>query len=246
MWVLILAISSLAPSAVAHSPLPQTITKIKPSIVGIGLHDPLAAPKTTLSATGFVIGSGELVATNAHAIPELDSNRNQSIAVLIPGGKTSKVYPAKLIAKDEIHDLAIVKVQGKKLQPLKLSDTKSVDGQPIAFTGFPIGPVLGLYPATHTGIIANHSPVMLPQAEARQLTAKQLRQLRKPFMVYQLDATAYPGNSGSPVYNVETGEVIAIINKVLLTGNKESALTNPSAITYAIPVEHLKAMLNSL
>lgn len=55
--------------------------------------------------------------------------------------------------------------------------------------------------------------------------------------------TAYPGNSGSPVVNVETGEVFAVINKVYVRDSKESALSHPSGISYAIPIEHVHALL---
>jgi S1-C subfamily serine protease len=62
--------------------------------------------------------------------------------------------------------------------------------------------------------------------------------------VFQLDATAYPGNSGSPIYDPETGEVIGIVNMVLVKGTKEAALSSPTGITYAIPSRHLKALLD--
>jgi hypothetical protein len=40
-----------------------------------------------------------------------------------------------------------------------------------------------------------------------------------------------------------TGEVIGVINKVFVQGTKEAALTQPSGITYAIPANHLRALL---
>ena len=54
--------------------------------------------------------------------------------------------------------------------------------------------------------------------------------------VFQLDATAYPGNSGSLLYDPETGEVVGIINKLFVKESKEVVLEKPSGITYAIPV----------
>ena len=36
------------------------------------------------------------------------------------------------------------------------------------------------------------------------------------YPIFQLDATAYPGNSGSPLYDPESGEVIAVINMVFV------------------------------
>ena len=61
--------------------------------------------------------------------------------------------------------------------------------------------------------------------------------------MFQLDATAYPGNSGSPLYDPATGEVIGIVNMVFVKGTKESALTQPSGITYAIPSRYLIELL---
>ena len=51
---------------------------------------------------------------------------------------------------------------------------------------------------------------------ARDLSPAQLRARREPFNVFQLDAVAYPGNSGSPVYLAGTGEVIGVVNSVFV------------------------------
>ena len=64
-----------------------------------------------------------------------------------------------------------------------------------------------------------------------------------PFMVFQLDATAYEGNSGSPLYDPDTGEVLGIINMVFVKGTKESALSQPSGISFAMPVQYLRELL---
>jgi S1-C subfamily serine protease len=62
--------------------------------------------------------------------------------------------------------------------------------------------------------------------------------------VYQLDATAYPGNSGGPLLDAHGGQVVGIVNMVLVKGTRESALTNPTGITYAIPVRFARDLLN--
>ena len=62
-------------------------------------------------------------------------------------------------------------------------------------------------------------------------------------MVLQLDATAYPGNSGGPLLDADTGQVLGILNMVLVKASRESALSQPTGISYAIPVEHLRALI---
>ena len=117
------------------------------------------------------------------------------------------------------------------------------EGQEVAFTGFPIGAVLGLYPVTHRGIVSVIVPMARPANTSRTLTAIQLKHMRNPFMVFQLDATAYPGNSGSPVYEQGTGKVIGVLNSVFVKESRESVLSKPSGISYAIPVEHVARLL---
>ena len=93
-----------------------------------------------------------------------------------------------------------------------------------------------------TVYIAAITPDVDPASDANQLTLQMLERLKTPFLVYQLDATAYPGNSGSPVFNRNNNQVVAIINKVFVSEGKESALTNPSGISYAIPVRDLRKL----
>jgi S1-C subfamily serine protease len=113
-------------------------------------------------------------------------------------------------------------------------------------TGFPIGAVLGPYAATHRGMIAAITPIAIPQGRAADLNPAVVRRLSSgSFPVFQLDATAYPGNSGSPIYDPVTGDVLGIVNMVLVKGTKEAALSQPSGITYAVPANHLDALLKS-
>lgn len=232
-------------NANAQVTLADTVEKIKPSVVGIGTFMPKRSPRALFLGTGFVVGNGEVVVTNAHVIPEaLDKDHLEELAVFYRNGTDEKIVTATEIAVDKDHDLAVLKLSEGRLPPLKLGNVSSVrEGQLYAFTGYPIGMVLGLHPVTHRGIISAISPVAIPLIRTNKLNEKLLKRLQDPYPVFQLDATAYPGNSGSPLYDTESGEVIGVINKVFIQESKETAITKPSGITYAIPVNHVEKLL---
>jgi len=235
-------------STAAIADLPSTIEKIKPSIVAVGTYKKTNSPPFGFQGTGFVIGNGSRIATNAHVIQnaELDG---AVIAILSKNSNgEASIREARVLSKDTAHDLAVLSIEGPPMQPLRLhEESSSREGDQIAFTGFPIGNALGFSPVTHRGMISSITPIALPGGNVQQLNARLIRQLKRgSFDIYQLDATAYPGNSGSPVYNPETGEVVGIINMVFIKGSKETALTNPSVITYAIPVIFLTNLVKLL
>ena len=225
--------------------LPETIARIKESIVGIGTYKKMRRPPAIVFATGFAVLDGNHVITNAHAIPEkLDKEHKEFLALFIGQGQDAAVLEATVAAIDEDHDLCLLSFEGKTLPPMVLGDDSKVkEGEIYAFTGYPIGAVLGLYASTHRGMISAVTPIAIPSNAIRPLDKKLANRLQSPYTVFQLDATAYPGNSGSPLYDVNNGEVIGIINKVFVQGTKENAITDPSGITYAIPVRHVKKML---
>ena len=148
------------------------------------------------------------------------------------------------VAQDQEHDLALLRLKnGDPLPSLRLADRAAIEGQEVALMGFPLGTVLGLFPVTHRGMVSVITPIIIPGANANELDAKAIKNLRKPFEVYQLDATAYPGNSGSPVFDATTGDVLGIVNMVFVKGSKEKAITDPSGISYAIPAQYIKRLL---
>ncbi|WAJ70678.1 S1 family peptidase [Catenovulum adriaticum] len=231
-------------SALAN--LVDTIKSVKSAVVGIGTYKPLGSPRAQLKGTGFFIRD-HLIVTNYHLISDdLNIQENEKRVIFVGEGNRPKLIDFSVLTYDAAHDLALLKISTSNnlnITPLKLARGSQPAGTEIAFTGFPIGAVLGLYPVTHRGIISAVTPVVTPAANANQLSISALKRLKKPFLTYQLDATAYPGNSGSPVYDQKTGKVLAVINKVFIKSSKESALTDPSGITYAIPAEHLQNLL---
>lgn len=221
------------------------VKKVKPSVVGIGVYTPLAQPQNELRGTGFAIGDGLHVVTNQHVLPDLlDETRRQQMVAFVGSGKKAVARKAKIIATSKYYDLAILKIEGQPLPAMTLAaDDFYPEGSEVGFTGFPIGAVLGLYPVTHKAMIASVTPVVIPVKDTRQMTLNMLKRLREPYMVYQLDGTAYPGNSGSAMYDTASGKVVGVINKVFVQQTKEAVISNPSGITYAIPVRHLRKLM---
>jgi serine protease Do len=128
-----------------------------------------------------------------------------------------------------------------------LGDSDAVrEGQDIAFTGFPLGMALGLYPVTHRGMVSAITPAAQPSAHSDKLNSVKIKRMRSGFDAFQLDATAYPGNSGSPVFELNSGRVIGVVNSVMVKETKETMLSRPSGITYAIPAKYIKPLLDGL
>lgn len=240
-----LVLGVLAPEAFAG--LIETIDRVKPSTVVVGTYKKTGSPQFSMRGSGFVIGDGNLVATNAHVVLDIADAEAELVVRTGPGDGPgeSRLRRAKLLASSQQHDLAIIRIDGEPLPALRLANSDTVrEGQAIAFTGFPIGGALGFSPVTHRGTISSITPIALPAGNAQQINQKLIRQLKTgTFNIFQLDATAYPGNSGSPVFDVDSGEVIGVINMVFIKGSKEAALSQPSGISYAIPSIHLKNLL---
>lgn len=235
-------------AAAAQADLVDLIAKAKPSIVIIGTYNPTDSPRFNLGGTGFVVGDGQHVITNAHVLARAlgATGTMTELKVMIPGQSDNlEMRPATIVKSTPNRDLAVLKINGPALPALRLAGSSyAAEGSAVAFIGFPIGGALGYSPVAHRGIISSVTTIAPPQPTARQLNEQAIKRLRDgSFDIYQLDAIAYPGNSGGPLLNVETGEVIGIINMVLIRGSKESALSHPTGISYAIPVKFVNELL---
>lgn len=233
---------------IAYADLPATIEQVKPSIVGVGTVQKTRRPPYKIVGTGFVVADGNHVITNAHVIPEeINTAKLEYLSIFTGKDKQMNVRQAVQVKVDEVHDLALLRFEGKPLPALSLGQSSRVrEGEEYAFTGYPLGIIFGLYPVTHRGVISSIVPVALQANAANQLDPAQIKRLRRPYTVFQLDATAYPGNSGSPLFHPGSGEVIAVINKVFVKEGRENVLAKPSGISYAIPIEHARKLLKQV
>lgn len=249
VWAAVLA------STGVHADRLAVIERVKASVVAVGTYDSARTPSFQFLGSGFAVGDGTTIVTNAHVIPAvIEPEGKEFLAILTRApGKDAQgqalvlIKQAKAQRIDPGSDLALLKIEGPALPALKIAASASTrEGQEILFTGYPLGAVLGPYPSTHHGIVSSIAPVAIPQSHAADLNPQTIRRLAAgPFPVLQLDATAYPGHSGSPVYDAETGEVIGIINMVFVKSTKEAVLQQPSGITYAIPASHLQDLLKT-
>jgi len=221
------------------------IARVKPSVVALGNYQPLRQPAVRFVGTGFVVADGRHIITNAHNIPEfLDPDKKESLVVIVPGEDRKKIRLATVIKKDKQHDVALLRFSDSALTPLALGNGSAVrEGQEYLMSGFPIGSVLGYHVVTHKTMVSAITPAVQPVNNSRQLKPQLIKRMLTAFKVFQLDAIAYPGNSGSPVYNTETGEVIGVLNSVFVKDTKESVLERPSGISYAIPVSFAQELL---
>lgn len=228
-----------------HAQMVNTISAVKPAVVIVGTYKPTNSPRFNLRGTGFVIASDDqrsshLVVTNAHVLQQ-PGQEDVDAALVVQvrlGASDLQMRSATVLEVDKIHDLALLRMDGAAVVGLRVRDSEGVqEGQAVAFMGFPIGGALGFSPVTHRAMISSITAAALPSASANQLNAQVIRSLRgsDPFDIFQLDGTAYPGNSGGPLFDPENGEVLGVVNMVFIKSTRESALSHPSGISYAIP-----------
>ena len=223
----------------------DTLLTIKPGVVGVGTFNPTGGPRANLLGTGFAVLDGRYIVSCAHIFTQqLNSEKKETYAVFLSQDRQLSVRAAEVVATDKARDLIVLKIAGDPIPALKLGNSDLArEGWQLYFTGFPIGPILGLNPSTHRAGLAAIIPIFSPMQHASQLNARTVIQAKNAFDVFELDAIAYPGNSGSPVWHPDTGEVLGVVNSVYVRGAKEAALSAPSGITYAIPIKHVHPLL---
>ncbi len=168
--------------------------------------------------TGFVISKDGLILTNKHVVADMGAE----YTVLTNEGKK---YPAKVLARDQISDLAVIKIEAVGLVPVKLGDSDSVQ---VGQTAIAIGNALGEFKNTvSVGVVSGLG---------RSVTASGGGVVETIYDVIQTDASINPGNSGGPLLNLK-GEVMGI-NTAMVSGAQ--------SIGFAIPVNQAKRIINDV
>jgi len=174
--------------------------------------------------TGFIVSEDGMILTNKHVV--LDTEAEYS--VLTNDGKN---YPAKVLARDPVQDLAVIKIdqekavnsQGNfsltKFPVVKLGDSDTLQ---IGQTVIAIGNALGEF--------RNTVSVGVVSGLGRSITASGGGLSETIEDVIQTDAAINQGNSGGPLLNLR-GEVIGI-NTAIVQGAQN--------IGFAIPINKAK------
>lgn len=136
------------------------------------------------TGSGFIFWKKNILVTCNHVVKGVNS-----IFLKFPGVETP--ISAKVLLKDEEHDLALLKFEDDSRSPLELASKDTVkEGMPVLFAGYPIN-IQDL--TTHQGIISSI---------AKDPTGK---------VIYLIDGTVNSGNSGCPLMD-EDGKVIGVVN----------------------------------
>lgn len=258
-WALVLLLQwAWGGSAVAQ--LPDTVERVKPSVVLVGTYRATDTPRFRYVGTGFVVGDGLRVVTNAHVasaigaagapgvpgVPGAPGADGPALVVQLRAGTGLwAMRQARVLETVPEHDLALLQIDGPAATALKVLASEPVrEGDDLAFMGFPIGGLLGFSAVTHRATVSSITTMALPSPTGQQLSERAIRSLRAgPFQVFQLDATAYPGNSGGPLFDPRSGAVVGVINMVLIKSTHESAMSQPSGISYAIPSRYVLELM---
>lgn len=170
------------------------------------------------SGSGFIIDKRGHIVTNNHVVEDAKSLE----VTLADGMKT----PAKLIGRDPLNDLAVIRidVSTEKLHVVRLGESGRLQIGQIAIA---IGNPFGLDRTVTSGVVSSLG---------RTLRTESGREIRG---IIQTDAAINPGNSGGPLLN-SRGEVVGI----------NTAIFSPSGgsvgIGFAIPIDTAKRLIPEL
>ncbi len=170
--------------------------------------------------SGFIITPNGYILTCNHVVGAPEANYT---VIFDPQHK----YQAKILDKDPLIDIAILKIDEKNLPYLELGDSDKIElGETVVAIGNPLGEFEDTLSA---GIVSGLSRKITAYGGI-PFKATSLRGL------IQTDAAINPGNSGGPLVNME-GKVIGI-NTAMVMGAQN--------IGFAISINYVKNILEEV
>src|SRR3989344_673775 len=142
--------------------------------------------------SGFIVDSSGIILTNKHVV--IDQEAEYTVVT-----NDEKEYPAKVLTRDPINDIAVLKIEAANLPTVKLSNSKVEPGQ----TVLAIGNALGLFSNTVSkGIISGLARKISAAMSGPETEQPEIEELRG---VIQTDVAINQGNSGGPLINMAGG-----------------------------------------
>lgn len=171
------------------------------------------------SGTGFFVSSDGFIVTNRHVVEDTDA----SYTIIMNDGRKLDV---KVLARDPIQDIAILKSDGANFPFLPLGNSDDLQaGQ----TVIAIGNALGEFRNTvSVGVISGLGRSIV--AAGALSGPEELRG------VIQTDAAINPGNSGGPLFDL-SGKVIGI---------NTAMAKDAQSIGFALPINLVKKAINDV
>ena len=167
----------------------------------------------TSLGSGFIMSDDGYIITNNHVVKDADE--------IIVRLNDRREFIAEVIGADERSDLAVLKIESKRLPTLKLGDSSRLKvGEWVLAIGSPFG----FDHSVTQGIIS---------AMGRSLPNENYI----PFI--QTDVSINPGNSGGPLFNLQ-GEVIGVNSQIY------SRTGGYMGMSFAIPVNVVKDIYQQL
>ena len=174
--------------------------------------------KAAASGSGFILTDSGYIVTNYHVVENAESIKVTTY------DNTS--YDAELVGCDESNDVAVLKIEGKNLQPVTLGDSDQMNvGDSVVAIGNPLGELT--FSLTSGSISALNRNVTI------QNTAMSL---------IQTDCAINSGNSGGALFNMY-GEVIGITNAKYSGDSSTASIDN---IAFAIPMNSVRDIINDI
>jgi len=170
--------------------------------------------------SGFIVSTNGIILTNKHVINDPEAE----YTVILNDGRK---FPAVIVSRDPINDVAILQIPSENLPFLKLGDATKLElGQSL----IAIGNALGIFKNTVSlGIVSGLSRSIMAQADPNA-PPQEMRGL------IQTDAAINPGNSGGPL--VDKNGLVIGVNAAIVSGAQ--------SIGFAIPVNAAKRDLDDM